>query len=348
MALRNIYRQYARRGAVEEEPMITAGRILEAAQIVTRDIESKLASMPDDGEPLFVVLGEHHDLATHKLAEMRIVHDLQRKGYKVAVGLENSYNLAQTSLEKEQQQNPSAFTDIMAEQLQTTPHGDSMHVWIAEAALMTEETYLTNKARLKSFTQSGVSVGLNDAARSDANTGRYLDHEDSYLQGVIHGNEIDTGDKAVDAFSALGISLRNQVMMTMATGHAAGQKPDIYIQICGALHMAGHENPGPALGALPYSQSLTALYEAKGRYVLGVPLFNDDFTEASLPADRSGAVVKGPTLNGPAFKGVDNPRERAWLAEVMSYVMPHRGPDQAASRPVTGAAPRDGYTCRQN
>jgi len=314
--LEKIYRHCFGDRFGKEASLIMAGRIIDASQSMTRIIEGEFEQTRGSA-PLFVMLGENHDRPAHKLAHMLVLRSLQDKGYKIAVGLEDPYNLTHTVVEYLKDHKQRAAGNLLAELLVDTARDDPLHVQIAVPLAQKDSAHLTNMLCRHVAIDSGIRMAFKDAARSGYNFGATLDRDDPHLRHIIRRDRIDVGKDPVVAYSPLGIHLRNKMIVEMGQDHALRRKPHIYIQLCGNHHVGGA--PHSPLGDLPYKQSLTGLYQVGQHNVLGITTYLDRWSVAQPP---NKAVRNLPSFKGPSFKDANDALERVWLEAVMPSILP--------------------------
>lgn len=330
--LRQFYLAHRAAGFRKQAPALVA-QIDTVAESVVGHIEGHFARKVADGRPLYVMLGEVHDRAAHLVMQMVAVKTLMEKGYKVAIGLERTYNSTKVAVEMIPAAHSPLKGHIKGRILQLLVHErDSfLNLELSHTYYKQLSAPVSAVLREAMWTRQGIRVAFNDAARC-RNNDNYLDMDDPVLQraaGDTHPGY--SSKKPVKLHHEDGMSLRNRVMVELAQEHAAQRQPDLYLQICGTSHVTGWGKKDES-----YQRSLTGLFEEAGCSVLGIPVLSSHFGAQDFAPGNPERVAHGHTLNGPMFSGYQAAVEEEWL----KVVMPHFDPDFDLKRDLVLCPPR--------
>ena len=317
-----------------------AGRVRDAAQRVVYLIETRFAQKPQDGKPLYVALGETHQAPEHQLVHMLVGSALRDKGYKIAIGHERPYNRGWQKMLEMMKQAKATGNKKSLLSLQKVAGSDFGRTQMNLNNFRLLDAPYSHDLVSNSFARRGISMAFNDAARCAIHRDKPLDKYNSKLDMLDEVTRSLTAehkivmDDAASLMSAPGMHLRNRVMVMKACEHAARERAEIYIQLCGNAHVAGVNNI-MLMEKLPYEESLTGLFRAQGDSAVGIPVFGKTLKARDMPEEalRNGSVVPGPVFTGWEFEGRDNEREHAWLKAVMKHLQPGTDIDKALTRP---------------
>lgn len=249
-------------------------------KIVER-VESNFNANGSDQGPLVLLFGETHKNPVHALVETAVIHDLVFAGRKVAVGLECPYNAL------------SVYYRQQVCEVGPVPFVDNGNIWALKAlAAYSGFKYapVTRGMKINYLIQAQElsnkpSVILNDMALTPGCGD--LDKNDPLTRAFLDDYGLKNHNEAINAASPAGIVLRNIFMRDRITELCEKERPDVFIQICGAYHMAGVKNYSDGGRAqLDFKTSLAGLLQDETYKVLCAPLWDTEFEKQNLPDDH--------------------------------------------------------------
>ncbi len=320
-----------------------AGRIRGAAQSIVYLIETRLAQKPQDGKPLYVMLGELHQAPEHQLVHMLVGSALRDKGYNIAIGHERPYNAGWKQALEIMGKARVVGNNQSVAALQKMTDSDFGRMQMNFKNFRPVAAPYSHDLASNSFTRRGISMAFNDAARCDIESDKRLDKYNSKLDMLDMLDEVSRSltakhsivmDDKASLMSVPGVHLRNRVIIMKACEHAAREKAEIYIQLCGNAHVVGIKN-NVFTKKFPYEESLTGLFRAQGDSVIGIPIFGKTLNARDIPEEAlcNDSVVPGTVFSGWEFEGLGNQYERLWLEAVMKHLQPGTDIDKALTRP---------------
>lgn len=258
---------------------------------LTDEIIARHHSKTSNG-PLFVLIGETHNLLPHQLVQILVLNKLNKTGLRVGFGYEAPHNavvelysaLNQNFLKSHPGQGGAKITlPSFMEDL----HHPATRVIFYPLSFNPSARILMNF-----LLNESIDTLFNDVARKKISIPLFsrIRRLDRFLSIFPYFDlrEPATKKAAEDKFGALnsfslvstisqgGIEIRNSFMAERAQMHASAMQADIYVQHCGSAHVFGHLDSFPWPKS-PYNQSLTAKFEKKSYEVLSMCLGRTDF-----------------------------------------------------------------------
>jgi hypothetical protein len=250
------------------------------------------------GQPIVLVVGERHSKPSHILFEEALVRALAR-AYpgKVAAGFEFPHNMCRvTPLEIEDPAERAAARLTQIRRFQ---------------GAVSEWTSGSTRERLVSvFRARAIPMALNDIAKKQGLFGNVIDLNDPASRDMAHAFFPGRTLKKKNWFhwpkpiyrhtqvrgeeDTNGITLSNAFMAARAAEHMEEAGAEIYVQICGRLHLLGN-----ALSGYSFEDSLGARFLQGGYDVIPVFLDNADTVLGDLPTEGADFLRdKGVNIRG--------------------------------------------------
>lgn len=238
---------------VKEDPAYnpekTAARIRTVTGHIVSAIEKNLSERKaNDNRPLFVPVGEQHDLPAHTLCLMNVIESLRRKDYKITLGLELRCDTLTRCYVQTSRPALIAPETILYLREKGNDTGLSL-----KASTLTAYPYARYSRGLLAHyvSKTGITARLNDAARThdelididpyDPENRAVLKEElsNAYDNPELRGTyrAVLNGKDRLSGRSNRGMQLRDKIMARRALALAGEQNADIHIQHCGANHI---------------------------------------------------------------------------------------------------------------
>lgn len=288
-----------------------ARKIVAAADQIVAETLKRLEEKPQDGKPLFLILGETHSIAAHILLQLVVLKKLMNLNLKIAVGLEQQHNF----LQQEFSGYAKEVYGFLQNELPPIPDPGGTN----GLRVLYEHDYadanLAIKLRTRFLLEQGILTSFNDAASGE----RHLNAQDNLTCLTIETTPGVVKDSRISAVKPEGMHVRNRFMVEHAQEHAAQTGVNIYIQQCGNSHVVGKKPK------LPFQQSLGALFMEAGHHIFTVPVFDQNPWEAP---EETEAIRLDIQLPGTEFR-YDLDPEKAYTNEMafLRGVLPHTGLD---------------------
>lgn len=309
--LKNAYLDFQSR----RQTLLIAQRIQEVSRQLTEHIKAKFQQRNNQGHPLFVVMGEHHGQPAHRISNILVVKGLLDQGYKVAVGKEMSHNTADVIAGVKIKYGICSPADILMKRMRQPLIHDDREVLVEHYEFHNPHSLESFRIYDAALYRLNVPISFNDAATTAR--GFEIDVSDPLTRKIAKADKRKIKE-AISANSPEGMHIRNTCMVLRALKHAQDFKPDIYVQECGNVHVTGLRTQ---TADYPYKESLTSLFKAQRRHVTGIAMQEMGGREETYPADIDKSDVLTVELEGPSFRGLENEKEKPWMAAVMPHIM---------------------------
>ncbi|HEY8190664.1 MAG TPA: hypothetical protein VIF12_08255 [Micavibrio sp.] len=292
-----------------------AVQINETADRIADVIEFDLAAKPNDGRPLYVLLGEEHATSAHYLASMRIMQTVMDRGHRIACAIEWPYNHMSVIFNQKAQSLTPAKVNQSLRYLRAVACDHPVHLQSMTGHWNFVDAEVANTLRARFLLDRNISARYNDAAQWDG-ASLWINHYDPVFQAIIgHGEQ---NHSPIHSTERTGIYLRNIIMRNLAMEHAAMVRPEVYFQICGATHVAGNIK-----NRHPFEESLIPLFSAAGQHVRAVTFFSALLPEQAL---NSPFLLKGQDIHGPCFihrEGAEDAYLQETAPQILSRMIGH-------------------------
>lgn len=218
-------------------------------------------------QPLVVLIGEYHDMPSHKITQLMLLKSLLSSAgpSALAVGLEHSHNFLEFMMRHRMNINlPPVLRGKVSTADQTGQRTLKSALAYADPVMAPVATHTF----LDFCLSQNIRTRFHDAAMSEAMD--YLDVTDRATEILIQKNTSGPFPRKIDPLQAEGIRLRNIMIADRATAHIRETRVPLYVQVCGMLHLLGDRQWG-----MEHHDSLTARFEAAGMNVMPVILYHD-------------------------------------------------------------------------
>jgi hypothetical protein len=237
-----------------------------AANLAFQKIEQAHEDAKKAKKPLVVLMGESHHCPTHRMVRQLVMQKLSDEDYKFGYGVEYEWNYY-----------PQDHQAFLADRKGEKSLDVSQRNRFFDCANQSFKNTLSFIADKK------IPFRPNDTGR------KYQDDKIICVPPPIA--EFENSPKDLDAQCPDGMYLRNQVIVRHAMDHLGKLGNDyFYIQHCGSAHIFGDKPE-----ALPYEQSLSALFEQAGAQTLMVvpelAYFTKDNILQDMPMDQQGKII---------------------------------------------------------
>lgn len=252
--------------------------ILDAINQITDSLIESESSLPS-GEILFVPMGEIHTTPVSRLVMQGVMQNLKSRNYPIAFGFEGDHDIISSFLKD----------SIDAQELKGLKELDVQNRGAVTMGLFIEGVITVPEAgeslkNLFSFCiAEKISTRFNDAtiiSKGFRGVDAVLDIDDPltrrFVEKIIPDNIV--GPRTLSAEGGL---IRNSIIVENALKHAREAQARIYIQHCGAIHLAGEKYLG-----VPFQNSLTGLFDQQGA-VFPVDLVGKRFEREISPEFQS-------------------------------------------------------------
>lgn len=237
-------------------------------------------------KPLVVLVGEYHDMPSHKIVQLMLLKSLLSSAgpSALAVGLEHSHNFLEFMMRHRMNIDvpPVVHGKVSA--------ADRTGQRTLESALAYADPVMAPVSTHTFFDfclSQNIRTRFHDAAMSEALD--YLDVTDRATESLVQKNSSGPFPRKIDPLQVEGVKLRNIMIADRAVAHIRETRAPIYVQICGMLHLLGDSRWG-----MDYRDSLTARFEAAGMHVMPVILHPGakDRSLATFPAAAAAALTR--------------------------------------------------------
>ncbi len=246
-------------------------------------------------QKLVIVIGENHIAQSHALLQSTLLKQHSQKmraknAPKFAYGMEYPSNFLQ-----EYNKYTQAFgypTDIERFHKESNLNGSMDHL----KAMLNFIKMESAKNILELCLKEKIPTGFNDIAiaRSYFNYGIMdpIDQTDSLTKNLVQEHYPHLAGKNIGRVEDPGINLRNLAMVENAMAHMEQTDSKVYIQHCGAHHIAGFDRIEET-----YTYSLTKLFQERGVAVL--PVFLEfAATKEVLPDAAAESIPQSVRITG--------------------------------------------------
>jgi hypothetical protein len=237
--------------------------------------------------PVVVLMGEQHPSASHKALQQAVLGKLKDENSTVAYGVERPHDFLEWFISE------GFGFKIPPELRGRVSDADKDGRRLIETFLIAAwpaDVPVSERSVLAFCRDKGISMRANDTADADL----FLDQNDPTTRALIVqyaperlGTPIHSRD------DALGIELRNRMIVERALAHMKDTGAQIYIQQCGKAHVFGNNMTGDE-----FESSLSAMFANAGVNVLSVFPAGAGWGFETIPAQAKEQLHQGLVIEG--------------------------------------------------
>lgn len=274
-----------------------------AVERIVGEVRNRIA----DG-PVVVLMGEQHPSASHKALQQAVLGKL-RDETSVAYGVERPHDFLEWFVSEGF---GFKIPPDLRGRISDADRNSCRLIAAFLAAAWPADVPVSERSVLAFCREKGISVRANDAADADL----FLDQDDPATRALIEqyaperlGTLIHSRDEA------LGVELRNRMIVERALAHMKESGAKVYVQQCGKGHIFGNNMTGDE-----FAGSLSAMFAKTGVNVLSVFPAGSGWGFETIPAQAKEQLHQGLIIEGLSEREFhhDSPpgEEEAFLREI--------------------------------